>query len=364
MAKDYYQVLGVDRNATDAEIKKAYRRLAHLYHPDKHKGDREAEERFKEINEAYEVLKDPEKRAGYDRFGQAGVGGGFGDVGFGGDFQDFFGDIFADFFGTRRRRPGPEPGADLRYDLEITFEEAAFGATKKIDIPKTVPCATCNGSGARPGTSPARCSRCNGTGQERFQQGLFSISRTCSACRGTGAVIHTPCKDCGGSGKTRATQTITINIPPGVDTGSRLRIANEGEAGRRGGPPGDLYVFVTVKPHPIFKRDGYDVICEVPVSFPQVALGSEIEVPTLEGPVKLKIPAGTQTGRIFRLKGKGIASLQTGRRGDELVHIRVETPTRLNKRQRELLEEFARISNDDILPQKKSFFEKVREIFE
>ena len=363
--KDYYEILGVDRNATDEEIKKAYRRLAHRYHPDKCQGDRESEERFKLINEAYETLKDPEKRAGYDRFGYAGVGGmGYGETGFGADFNDLFGEIFTDFFGAGRRRHAPRRGADLRYDLEIGFEEAAFGTEKEIKIPRTVECRTCHGSGAQPGTYPSKCPTCGGRGHVRYQQGFFSISRTCSTCNGGGTVIKNPCSACSGTGKARTVEKVTIKIPPGVDTGSRLRLSGQGEYGERGGPPGDLYVVITVRPHPIFKRHNDDIICEVPISFPQAALGGEIEVPTLEGPVKLKIPPGTQSGKTFRLKGKGIASIHTGRRGDETVVVKIETPTRLTKRQRELLEEFARISGDEAMPLKKSFFSKVKEIFE
>ncbi len=363
--KDYYEILGVDRNATEEDIKKAYRRLAHKYHPDKCQGDKECEERFKLINEAYETLKDPEKRANYDRFGYAGVGGaGYGDAGFGADFNDLFSEIFTDFFGTGRRRHAPQRGADLRYDLEITFEEAAFGAEKQIKVPRTVECTNCHGSGARPGTYPSKCPECGGRGHIRFQQGFFSISRTCTTCNGEGTVVKDPCPACSGTGKTRAVDTVTIKIPPGVDTGSRLRLAGHGEYGERGGPPGDLYIVITVKPHPIFKRHNDDIICEVPISFPQAALGSEIEVPTLEGTVKLKIPPGTQSGKTFRLRGKGIPSIHTGRRGDETVVVRIETPTRLTKRQRELLEEFARISGDDAMPYRKSFFSKVKEIFE
>lgn len=364
--KDFYRLLGVERGASDDEIKKAYRRLAQELHPDKHAGDRDKEEKFKLINEAYETLKDPDKRARYDRFGSAaGPGpGGYGEAGFGSDFQDLFGEVFSDFFGGGRRRPQAERGADLRYDLEITFEEAAFGAEKTVKIPRTVACEACSGSGARPGTQPTVCAACNGMGQVRFQQGFFSIARPCTSCRGTGKVIKDPCSECRGAGKVRATSTLTVKIPNGVDTGSRLRLTGEGEYGERGGPPGDLYIVMTVLPHPIFKRENDDIICEVPISFSQAALGADLEVPTLDGPVKLKIPAGTQSGKLFRLKGKGIASVHTGRRGDSQVIVRVETPSKLNKRQKELLEEFADISGEDTNPQRKNFFSKVKEIFE
>ncbi|MBI5560535.1 MAG: molecular chaperone DnaJ [Deltaproteobacteria bacterium] len=362
MPKDYYRILGVERGAPEEEIKKAFRRMAHLYHPDKRKGDKEAEEKFKEINEAYGVLRDPQKREGYDRFGSAGApAGGFGDAGFGGDFGDFFGDIFTDFFGGRRR-PGPQAGADLRYDLDITFREAAEGTAKKINVPKAAQCPACHGSRAQPGTSPAACAACAGTGQQNFQQGFFRISKTCSSCRGAGTVIPSPCKDCRGAGTVMQEHTITVNIPAGVDTDSRLRLSGEGAPGVRGGPGGDLYIYLTVEPHPIFKREDNDISCEVPITFPQATLGAEVEVPTLDETVKLKIPPGTQTGKVFTLQGKGIPSVKTGRRGDELVYIRIETPARLNKRQRELMEEFASISNDDVFPQKKSFLEKVKEI--
>lgn len=369
MTKDYYDMLGVERDASQTDIKKAFRKMAHKYHPDKHKGDKKAEEKFKELNGAYEVLKDPNKRAHYDRFGADGPPGpggpgGYGDSGFGGDFQDLFGDVFSDFFGGRQRRPGPEPGNDLRYNLDITFNEAVFGASKDIKIPKTDRCGTCAGSGAKPGTSPEVCKRCGGSGQERFQQGPFSMARTCQACGGAGSVITNPCTTCGGAGAVQRASTLSINIPAGIDTGSRLRVPSEGEPGPRGGPSGDLYVFVTVAAHPIFKREDSDIICEVPVSFPQASLGAEIDVPTIEGTIKLKVPAGTQSGKVMRLRGKGVASLRSGRRGDQLVFIRVETPSKLNNRQRELLEEFAEISNDDIFPNKKGFFDKVKEIFE
>ncbi|MBI1910851.1 MAG: molecular chaperone DnaJ [Deltaproteobacteria bacterium] len=364
--KDFYKILGVDRNATDDEIKKAYRKLAHEMHPDKHSGDKDKEEKFKLVNEAYETLKDPEKRAQYDRFGYVGSGPGFRDAGGygGGDFNDLFGEVFSEFFGGQRRRPGPERGADLRYDLQIAFEEAAFGTEKTINIPRTVACGTCSGIGAKPGTYPQTCNTCRGTGQVRFQQGFFAVSRPCSTCGGKGTVIKDPCTECRGTGHIRTQSTLTVKIPAGVDTGSRLRLTGEGEYGERGGPPGDLYIIISVTPHSIFKRENDDIICEVPISFPQAALGAEIDVPTLEGPVKLKIPAGTQSGKVFRIKHKGIASLHTGRRGDALVIVKVETPTKLSRKQKELLEEFASVSAEDSTPLKKNFFSKVKDIFE
>lgn len=361
--KDYYRVLGVERGATEDEIKKAFRRLALKHHPDQQGGDTGSDEKFKEINEAYEVLKDPAKRAQYDRFGYAGVGAGYRDSGFGSDFQDLFSEVFSDFFGGARR-PTAIRGADLRYDLELTFEEAAFGTEKKLNIPRTQACSVCSGSGARPGTGPTKCSTCGGAGQVNFRQGFLSISKTCSNCGGSGAVIKSPCTECMGTGKRRVKGEISVKVPPGVDSGSRLRLVGEGEQGERGGPPGDLYIVVNVKPHPVFKREHENIICEVPVSFPQAALGAEIEVPTLEGAAKLKIPAGTQSGKVFSLKSKGIASLETGRRGDELVVIKVETPTKLTKRQKELLKEFAEISGDETTPMARNFFSRVKEIFE
>jgi molecular chaperone DnaJ len=367
--RDFYEVLGVQRGATDEEIKRAYRKLAQEHHPDKHRGEKHAEERFKEINQAYDVLKDPEKRARYDRFGYVGASGagfrdsGFADAGFG-DFQEIFSDVFGDFFGGQRRQAGPERGADLRYDLNISFNEAAFGSEKAIEVPRIARCGSCSGSGAKPGTQPSRCDRCSGTGQQRLQQGFFTISRPCGACHGRGTVIKTPCQSCSGSGRTRETHKLTVKIPPGVDTGSRLRVMGEGSDGERGGPKGDLYVVMNVEPHPIFERQDDDIICEIPIAFAQAALGAEIEVPTLEGTTKLKIPAGTQSGKVFRLSNKGIASVHTGRRGDQHVVVKVETPTKLTKRQRELLEEFAEISGDETMPLKTSFFDKVKEIFE
>lgn len=364
---DYYRLLGVERSATDEEIKKAYRKLAHQYHPDKHKGDKENEEKFKQVNEAYQVLKDPAKRAQYDRFGRVGPGGagpGYGETGFGADFQDLFSEVFHDFFGGGARRPAPERGADLRYDIELGFEEAAFGTEKVVKVPRTINCEECRGTGARAGTSPVTCTSCGGRGQVSFQQGFLSIARTCTTCRGTGSVIKDPCVSCGGGGRTRSERSLTVKVPPGVDTGSRLRLSGEGDFGERGGPPGDLYIYLSVKPHQIFMRENDDIICEVPISFTQAALGAEIDVPSLDGQVKLKVPQGTQSGKVFRLKGKGIASVRTGRRGDEQVHIKVETPTKLTKRQKELLNEFADISGEETTPLRKNFFSKVKEMFE
>lgn len=367
--RDYYEVLGVSRGATDEEIKRAYRKLAQEHHPDKHRGRKEAEERFKEINHAYDILKDADKRAQYDRFGFVGAGGagyrdsGFSDAGFG-DFQEIFSDVFGDFFGGQRRQSAPQRGADLRYDLNLSFNEAAFGTEKTLDVPRVVRCGTCSGAGAKPGTQPVKCDRCAGTGQQKLQQGFFTIARPCGACQGRGTVIKNPCQTCSGSGRVRDTNKITVKIPHGVDTGSRLRVTGEGNEGERGGPRGDLYVVMNVEPHSIFERQDDDIICEIPIAFTQAALGAEIEVPTLEGTMKLKVPAGTQSGKVFRMSGKGIASVHTGRRGDQHVVVKVETPTKLTKRQRELLEEFASVSGDETMPLKTSFFDKVKEIFE
>lgn len=365
MKRDYYEVLGVSRTATDEEIKKAYRKLAVRFHPDKNPGDREAEERFKEANEAYQVLCDAGRRSMFDRFGhaafeQGGVGGGFD---FAGGFEDIIGDLFGDFFGTGRGgRARARRGQDLRYDLELGFEEAAFGCEKTVAIPRLSTCETCKGKGAKPGTAPKSCPQCRGSGQVRFQQGFFSIAKTCGHCNGRGSVIASPCAACGGSGAERRTHQLSIKIPAGVDSGSRLKLRGEGEAGANGGPPGDLYVLLQVREHTLFVREGTDIVCDVPVSFAQAALGTEIEVPTLGGSSKVKVPAGTQSGHTFRLKGQGIADINGYGRGDQIVRIAVETPRKLNARQRELLEEFARVSGEEVHPLSKSFLDKVKSV--
>lgn len=372
MAKrDYYELLGVSRNASVEEIKKAYRKLARQYHPDANPDDQNAEAKFKEISEAYVVLCDPEKRASYDRFGHAGVDGqGFG--GFNGGFGDFsgLGDIFEMFFGGgTRRRTGPERGSDIRADLEISLKEAAFGLEREIKVPRVETCSTCGGSGAAAGSKPVTCSACEGSGQVQFAQstpfGRIVQSRTCDRCRGTGQIIEKPCPTCRSAGQVRKTRSIKVKVPPGVDTGSRLRLTGEGEAGLRGGPPGDLYVYIHVKPHRIFSREGDDLICEMSISFAQAALGDELEVPTLEGDAKLKVPEGTQSGTIFRLKGKGVPHVSGYGRGDQHVRVKVVTPTKLSDKQRDLLKEFSRLDGEKAQGQtaagEKSFFEKMKD---
>ena len=365
--RDYYEVLGVQRTATGPELKSAFRKLAIQFHPDKNEGDKVAEEKFKECSEAYEVLSDAEKRARYDRFGHQAPGG-FGpspfDQGFTGNINDIFGDIFGEIFGQRQRgRGGKQRGSDLRYNLEVSFAEAAFGSEAKVRIPRHKQCAACHGSGSKPGTGPRTCPTCQGAGELRMTQGFFQISRSCGHCQGTGKVVTDPCATCRGAGKVESESVLTVKVPSGVDTGTRLKLTGEGEPGERGGPPGDLYVVVHVQEHPIFIREDTEVICEVPVSFTQAALGSTIEVPTLDGKVKMKIPGGTQSGKVFRLRGKGIPHLNGYQRGDQHVRITVEVPEKLSRKQRDLLEQFAAISGEDSHPQSKGFFDKVKELF-
>jgi molecular chaperone DnaJ len=345
---DYYSTLNVPRTAKDEEIKKAYRRLAMKYHPDRNPGNKEAEQRFKEVKEAYEVLSDAEKRAAYDRFGHAGVhpsmgagGGGFRSA----DFGDLFGDVFQDIFGAGRGRGRGRGqqfrGADLRYELDLELEEAVFGDTVQIDVTAPAPCEQCNGTGAAAGSSPQTCPTCAGHGQVRMSQGFFSLAQTCPRCRGSGQVISDPCTRCGGQGRVQRTRTLSVNVPAGVDSGDRIRLAGEGEAGRLGATAGDLYVEVRVKPHPIFQRDGADLHCEIPVSFAMAALGGSVDVPTLVGPVALKVPAGSQSGRVFRLRGKGVKPVRGGATGDLYCRVVVETPVDLTSEQKELLRRFA-----------------------
>jgi molecular chaperone DnaJ len=374
--RDYYEVLGVGRDATDPQIKSAYRKLALKHHPDRNPGDHKAEEAFKEAAEAYAVISDPEKRAAYDRFGHAGVGagaGGFDPNAFAG-FEDIFGNLgdlfgFGDVFGGRRRRGGPQRGADLRYDLEISFEESFTGTETAIQIPREETCETCTGSGAAAGSSPETCTQCRGTGQQRFQQGFLTVARPCPTCRGTGKVISKPCQACRGAGRVGRERKITAKIPAGIATGQRLRLYGEGEHGSAGGPPGDLYVVVHVQDHPFFQREGDDLYCELPIDFPTMALGGEVHVPTLVGEEELKVPAGTQPGTRFKLRGKGMPNVSGRGQGDLYAVSRVSVPKKLTKEQKHLLEELAKTLPRERLDAsagdggEKPFFEKVKDIF-
>jgi len=373
MAKrDYYEILSVARNASEAELKKAYRRLAMKYHPDRNPGDSVVEEHFKEAKEAYDVLSDPRKRAAYDQFGHAGVDAqvGAGAGGFGGGFGDIFGDVFGDIFSNFRggRTSQVFRGADLRYTLELTLEEAVFGTTAKIRVPTLVTCEVCDGSGAKPGTKPMTCPTCNGAGQVRMQQGFFSIQQTCPRCQGRGTVVADPCTACHGEGRIQKQKTLSVKVPAGVDNGDRIRLTGEGEAGEHGGPPGDLYVQMRIKPHPIFTREENTLYCEVPISFATAALGGDLEVPTLDGRVNLKIPAETQTGKVFRIRNKGVRSVRGGATGDLLCRVIVETPVRLTKEQKELLQKFAETMEDGgrhhHTPQERGWLDGVKKFFE
>ncbi len=371
MAKrDYYEILGIERSASDDEIKKAYRRLAMKHHPDRNKDDAAAPKRFKEAKEAYEVLSDPNKRAAYDQFGHDGLrastgGGGFSAEGFG----DIFGDVFGDIFGAGRRggRSQVFRGADLGYELRLDLEKAVSGDTVTIDVPTQVVCDECDGSGARKGSESAQCTTCGGVGQVRMQQGFFSIQQTCPACKGSGTVITDPCGSCHGRGRVAHTKKLSVKVPPGVDDGDRIRLSGEGEAGRNGGPPGDLYVEIRVKSHKIFRRDGADLTCEVPVSITTAALGGEVELPTLDGTVSLKIPAGTQSGKVFRLRGKGVITVRDRHKGDLFAKVSVETPVNLTDEQKKLLRRFDKLvaaGGDKHSPRAGGWLDTVKRFFE
>ncbi|HMN38192.1 MAG TPA: molecular chaperone DnaJ [Hyphomicrobium sp.] len=379
MAKrDYYEILGVARNVSEQELKSAYRRMAKEYHPDRNAGDKDAERRFKEVNEAYEALKDPQKRAAYDQFGHAAFEGGMGGRGphgFGPDFassmSDIFDDLFGEFMGGRRgaagqrARSGRERGADLRYNLDITLADAYAGKTAEIIVPSSVSCETCSGTGAKAGSKPKACATCGGHGKVRASQGFFTIERTCPACQGRGEMIDDPCTACHGSGRVTRERKLSVNIPSGVEDGTRIRLAGEGEAGLRGGPSGDLYIFLSIAPHAFFQRDGADVFCRVPISMTTAALGGQIEVPTLEGTTtRVKVPEGTESGKQFRLKGKGMPVLRSKVMGDMYIQVDVETPKSLTRRQRELLEEFEKESHRETSPESAGFFSRVKDFFE
>ncbi len=372
--RDYYEILGVSQDASDNEVKKAYRSMAMKYHPDRNEGDAEAEEFFKEVQEAYEVLGDRQKRSAYDQFGHAGVdpnaGMGSGGGGFGGgaSFSDIFGDIFGDVFGGGGRGGSRMfRGADLRYPLELTLEEAVSGTETEIEIPTLVECKTCSGSGAAKGSSPQTCTTCQGHGDVRVQQGFFSIQQTCPHCRGSGQIVKNPCGSCRGEGRVQENKRLSVSIPAGVDSGDRIRIPGEGEPGENGGPPGDLYVQVSLKDHPIFKRDGSDLRCDIPVNFTTAALGGDLEVPTLDGRVNLNVPAGTQSGKVFRVRGKGVKPVRGGAKGDLLCRVNVETPVNLTSRQKELLEELRETleeGGERHNPEGSSWVDSVRSFFE
>ncbi len=367
--RDYYEILGVNRDASAAEIKKAYRRLAMKHHPDRNPGDSKSEELFKEASEAYEILADEEKRATYDRYGHEGLKGMGGGGGAGAGFGDVFGDIFSDIFGGGggRGRGGARRGSDLRYNLSITLEEAAFGKDVTIKIPRWDACSPCDGSGAKPGTEPKTCPTCHGVGQVRMQQGFFSVQQTCPQCRGRGQIITEYCADCGGEGRQRSEKSLKVTIPAGVDSGDRIRLSGEGEAGDLGGPSGDLYVQIEVKQHSFFTREESDLICQVPIDFATAALGGDLEVPTLVGKARLQIPAETQSHKVFRLRGKGVKSVRGGATGDLLCQVVVETPVKLSKKQKELLEAFRdslKGSGDKHNPKSKSWLDKAKDFLE
>lgn len=372
--RDYYEILGVTRTANADELKKAFRKQAMQYHPDRNPDDKEAEHKFKEVNEAYDVLRDDQKRAAYDQYGHAAFEGGMGGRGAGQgfdftSFSDIFDDLFGEFMGGRGggQRGSGNRGSDLRYNLEITLEDCFKGKTAKIRVPTSIACEACDGSGAEAGAQPIACPTCKGAGKVRAQQGFFTIERACPTCGGAGRVIEKPCKVCGGAGRTHKEKTLSVDIPAGVDEGNRIRLAGEGEAGLRGGAPGDLYVFLSVKPHRLFRREGQHLHCRVPVSMTTAALGGAVEVPTLDGgQARITLPEGTQTGKQFRLRGKGMPSLQQSGfgagNGDLYIQVMVETPVKLSKKQRELLEEFAKLDDQESSPESTGFFDKVKEM--
>ncbi|GEP09115.1 molecular chaperone DnaJ [Methylobacterium gnaphalii] len=373
--RDYYEVLGVTKTATETELKVAFRKLAMVHHPDRNPGDKEAEIKFKEVNEAYQCLSDSQKRAAYDRFGHAAFSQGGGGPGFGNEFGDFMSDIFENFFGDaqagrgggargRGGAPGRERGADLRYNLEITLEEAFSGKTETIKIPTSIACETCSGTGAKPGSKARTCQTCAGYGRVRAAQGFFAIERTCPNCHGRGEVIDDPCSACSGAGRVERERSLSINVPAGVDDGLRIRLAGEGESGLRGGPSGDLYVFLSIAPHQFFQRDGADLFCRVPISMVTAALSGEITVPVIDGgQTQVRIPAGTQAGKQFRIKGKGMPVLRSREVGDLYIQVSVETPQNLTKRQRELLQEFDQSASAENHPESAGFFSKVKDFF-
>ena len=370
--RDYYEVLGISKDAGDADIKKAYRRLAKQYHPDVNSNDKGAEAKFKEINEAYSILNDPEKRSNYDRFGHAAFDGSAGSGGFEGFGFGGLDDLFESFMGggfsrNKTKRAGPQRGNDLQYAMEITFHDAAFGVAKDLNLNRLQSCGVCGGTGAKPGTSPETCKQCNGTGQVRYTQstpfGQFVNVRACDVCKGEGKIIVNPCENCRGKGRISKSSKISIDIPSGIDEGQTISLRGEGEPGLRGGPSGDLFVTIHIKPHPIFKREGFDVVCDVPISFTQAALGAEIEIPTIDGKMPYGIPEGTQPHTVFKLKSKGIKHLRSNIRGDQYIRISVEVPSKLSQKQKELLKQFAEITGDEGLEQKKGFFEKMKDLF-
>jgi molecular chaperone DnaJ len=371
--RDYYEILGVERGADVKDIKRAYRKLAMKYHPDRNPDDAQAAEKFREVTEAYEVLTDEDKRARYDQYGHAGVDdqmqdfwshGGFRDSHAFQDFGDIFGDIFGDMFGFGGGGRQLQRGADLRYQLELSLEDAAIGREVTLDIPKQDTCGTCGGSGARPGTHPIPCNTCGGIGQVQMSQGFFSVRRTCPTCQGAGKRIESPCTNCAGHGRVRITKPLKVRIPQGVYDGAQVRVAGEGEAGVQGAPDGDLYIIIQLKPHPMFERDGADLHCTMPITFPQAALGAEVEAPTLTGRVRIKIPEGTQSGRIFRVRGHGVPDIRANRTGDLFVHVQVAVPKKLSKEQEKLLREFANATGDEVYPERASFLDKARQLWD